>query len=149
MFLNFTQFVQITESLHQESLSTSALLYYCQCKILRPYSRLLCLMGLRPSTVENTEHDCILTCCSYKHLVFVLVLMFVGYILQYMTCFRYNVHVHLKHTHTAHRPFVLIVLFLPDLTNWTPWARILFQKLIVTQAAKKFHTWEPRFMSLS
>ncbi|XP_023703335.1 uncharacterized protein LOC111862296 isoform X2 [Cryptotermes secundus] len=79
---------EITESVHQESLSTSALLYYCQCKILRPYSRLLCIMGLRPSAVENAERCCILSCCGYKHLVLVLALMCVGYILQYMTCFR-------------------------------------------------------------
>lgn len=86
----YSQFVQITESLHQESLSTSAVLYYCQSKILRPYSRLLCVMGLRPSPIENTDRCCILLCCGYVHLVLVLVLMCVGYVLQYMSCFRYN-----------------------------------------------------------
>lgn len=83
------QYIQITESVHQEPLSTSALLYYCQCKILRPYSRLLCIMGLRPSVVENTDHCCIMAYTGYKYLVLVLVLIFMGYILQYMTCFRY------------------------------------------------------------
>ncbi|GFG30173.1 hypothetical protein Cfor_10160 [Coptotermes formosanus] len=83
-----SEFVQITESLHEESLSTSAVLHYCQSKILRPYSRLLCVMGLRPSPIENTDHCVVLTCCGYVHLALVLVLMCVGYILQYMSCFR-------------------------------------------------------------
>jgi hypothetical protein len=88
VFHSHLQYIQITDSVHEESLSTSALLYYCQCKILRPYSRLLCIMGLRPSPVENTEHCCIMTYSGYKYLVLVLVLMCMGYVLQYMTCFR-------------------------------------------------------------
>ncbi|XP_069700565.1 uncharacterized protein GrlHz [Periplaneta americana] len=81
-------FEQITEAVNEEISNTAALLYYCQCKIIRPYSRVLCVMGLRPSTAGIPEQYCCLKVCNILHLTFVLVLMCVGYLLQYITCFR-------------------------------------------------------------
>lgn len=71
-----------------DTLSTSAVLHYCKNKILQPYLRLLGVMGLRPSKYDEFQTlslHCFLT--SY-HTVQVTLFVCIGYILQYLACFR-------------------------------------------------------------
>lgn len=70
----------------RESLSVSAVLYYCKCKILRPYLRLLAVMGLRP--LDTQELSTWVQMLWYLYTIQVVLFIFCGYILQYMTCFR-------------------------------------------------------------
>ncbi|KAI4492013.1 hypothetical protein M0802_010138 [Mischocyttarus mexicanus] len=80
--------VEITEMPNYEHLNTSAVLHYCKHKILRPYLRLLGVMGLRPISSDETDHFpryCIL---ANFHTFQVTVFMCIGYILQYIACFR-------------------------------------------------------------
>ncbi|XP_059049793.1 uncharacterized protein LOC131844834 isoform X2 [Achroia grisella] len=78
---------EITESPDTEYMSTSAILHYCKSKILLPYLKLLTIMGLRPLVdVSNSSKFAI--CVSHFHSAQVAVYMFLGYILQYMSCFR-------------------------------------------------------------
>ncbi|XP_072936537.1 nucleolar protein 10 [Epargyreus clarus] len=78
---------EITESPDTEYMSTSAILHYCKSKILLPYLKLLTIMGLRPVVdVSNSSKYAI--CFSHYHTAQVAVFMFLGYILQYMACFR-------------------------------------------------------------
>ncbi|KAK2575873.1 hypothetical protein KPH14_007244 [Odynerus spinipes] len=86
--IHSTEVGEITEMPDYEHLSTSAVLHYCKHKILRPYLRLLGVMGLRPTSSDETDHFsryCILT---NFHTFQVTVFMCIGYILQYMACFR-------------------------------------------------------------
>ncbi|KAH0564191.1 hypothetical protein KQX54_010093 [Cotesia glomerata] len=53
--LRSTEAGLITETPDYENLSTSAVLHYCKCKILRPYLRLLAVMGLKP-TNSDSDH---------------------------------------------------------------------------------------------
>ncbi|KAF9415061.1 hypothetical protein HW555_007217 [Spodoptera exigua] len=78
---------EITESPDTEYMSTSAILHYCKSKILLPYLKLLTIMGLRPVLDVSNSSKCVI-CCSHFHSIQVAILMFVGYILQYMACFR-------------------------------------------------------------
>ncbi|XP_061382326.1 uncharacterized protein LOC116765319 [Danaus plexippus] len=78
---------EITESPDTEYMSTSAILHYCKSKILLPYLKLLTVMGLRPvADASNSSKYSI--CISHFHSAQVAVFMFLGYILQYMACFR-------------------------------------------------------------
>ncbi|KAL0894756.1 hypothetical protein ABMA27_013288 [Loxostege sticticalis] len=78
---------EITESPDTEYMSTSAILHYCKSKILLPYLKLLTIMGLRPVVDVSNSSKCAV-CFSHFHSAQVAILMFVGYILQYMACFR-------------------------------------------------------------
>ncbi|XP_054011873.1 uncharacterized protein LOC128894253 isoform X2 [Hylaeus anthracinus] len=79
---------EITEMPDFEMLSTSAVLHYCKHKILRPYLRLLGVMGLRPmSTDDSDRHPCYCILINF-HTFQVTIFMCIGYILQYMACFR-------------------------------------------------------------
>lgn len=69
-------------------LSVTTVLHYCKCKILRPYLRLLSVMGLRPLSVEPGDPSLCLEVCGWIYACQVIVLMLVGYVLQYMACFR-------------------------------------------------------------
>lgn len=118
--LNFFQIGEITESPDTEYMSTSAILHYCKSKvgrliqkflvsvfiyihavnkpcfvyklqILLPYLKLLTIMGLRPVVDVSNSSKCAV-CFSHFHSAQVAILMFVGYILQYMACFRF-VHI--------------------------------------------------------
>ncbi|XP_073941734.1 gustatory receptor-like Holozoa isoform X2 [Choristoneura fumiferana] len=77
----------ITESPDTEYMSTSAILHYCKSKILLPYLKLLTIMGLRPVVDVSNSSKCAI-CVSHFHSAQVAVFMFLGYILQYMACFR-------------------------------------------------------------
>ncbi|CAH1644949.1 unnamed protein product, partial [Spodoptera littoralis] len=78
---------EITESPDTEYMSTSAILHYCKSKILLPYLKLLTIMGLRPVLDVSNSSKCAI-CCSHFHSIQVAILMFIGYVLQYMACFR-------------------------------------------------------------
>ncbi|KAJ0181823.1 hypothetical protein K1T71_002545 [Dendrolimus kikuchii] len=78
---------EITESPDTEYMSTSAILHYCKSKILIPYLKLLTIMGLRPVLDVSNSSKCVI-CCSHFHSAQVAILMIVGYVLQYMACFR-------------------------------------------------------------
>lgn len=75
---------EIAEMPDYENLSTSAVLHYCKHKILMPYLRLLAVMGLKPTNSDDSR------CCilANLHTFQVAVFMCIGYILQYMACFR-------------------------------------------------------------
>ncbi|XP_063529178.1 uncharacterized protein LOC134740585 isoform X1 [Cydia strobilella] len=78
---------EITESPDTEYMSTSAILHYCKSKILLPYLKLLTIMGLRP-VVDSSNSSRGSICLSHFHSAQVAVFMFLGYVLQYMACFR-------------------------------------------------------------
>ncbi|CAH0700637.1 unnamed protein product [Spodoptera exigua] len=64
--------------------------------ILLPYLKLLTIMGLRPVLDVSNSSKCAI-CCSHFHSIQVAILMFVGYILQYMACFSsYEIRMALK-----------------------------------------------------
>ncbi|XP_063972593.1 uncharacterized protein LOC135160208 isoform X2 [Diachasmimorpha longicaudata] len=77
----------ITEVPDYENLSTSAVLHYCKCKILMPYLRLLWVMGLRPTSTDSESYSCYSVLANI-HTVQVTIFMCIGYVLQYMACFR-------------------------------------------------------------
>ncbi|CAH0725785.1 unnamed protein product, partial [Brenthis ino] len=84
---NSVEVGEITESPDTEYMSTSAILHYCKSKILLPYLKLLTVMGLRPVVdVSNSSRFAIFL--SHFHSAQVAVFMCLGYILQYMACFR-------------------------------------------------------------
>ncbi|XP_076167924.1 uncharacterized protein LOC143147001 isoform X2 [Ptiloglossa arizonensis] len=71
-----------------EMLSTSAVLHYCKHKILRPYLRLLGVMGLRPMSSDDSDrYSCYCILVNF-HTFQVTIFMCIGYVLQYMACFR-------------------------------------------------------------
>lgn len=76
---------EITED-YEDFISTSAVLHYCKHKILRPYLRLLGVMGLRPTNSDDQFWRC--SILTNIHTLQVTVFMCIGYILQYMACFR-------------------------------------------------------------
>ncbi|XP_045510767.1 uncharacterized protein LOC123705792 isoform X1 [Colias croceus] len=78
---------EITETPETEYMSTSAILHYCKSKILLPYLKLLSVMGLRPGA-DASNSSCYTNCLSHFHSAQVAVFMCLGYILQYMACFR-------------------------------------------------------------
>ncbi|XP_068621517.1 uncharacterized protein GrlHz [Battus philenor] len=78
---------EITESPDTNYMSTSAILHYCKSKILVPYLKLLTIMGLRP-VGDATNSSKYAICFSHFHSAQVAVFMFLGYVLQYMACFR-------------------------------------------------------------
>ncbi|XP_011306074.1 uncharacterized protein GrlHz isoform X2 [Fopius arisanus] len=77
----------ITEVPDYENLSTSAVLHYCKCKILVPYLRLLWVMGLRPTSTDSESYSWHSVLANI-HTVQVTIFMCIGYVLQYMACFR-------------------------------------------------------------
>lgn len=79
---------EITESPDTDHMSTSAILHYCKSKILFPYLKLLSFMGLRPVSMDVAHPSRFIICLSHIHSMQVAVFMFLGYILQYMACFR-------------------------------------------------------------
>lgn len=71
----------------EECSSISSILRYCKHRVLYPYLKLLGVMGLKPWTEDDT-------CAFFRILnklwvVFVILLLITGYILQFVTCFRY------------------------------------------------------------
>ncbi|KAI4464926.1 hypothetical protein MML48_3g00004672 [Holotrichia oblita] len=69
-------------------LSVTTVLSYCKSKILKPYLRLLNITGLRSFSNDQSESITLVNCCSYLYIFSVILLMIVGYLLQYMACFR-------------------------------------------------------------
>ncbi|XP_020291314.1 uncharacterized protein LOC109858456 isoform X2 [Pseudomyrmex gracilis] len=77
----------ITED-YENFISTSAVLHYCKHKILRPYLRLLGVMGLRPTSSDDSDHSLRCMILANLHTTQVTLFICIGYILQYMACFR-------------------------------------------------------------
>ncbi|XP_051162356.1 uncharacterized protein LOC127282233 isoform X2 [Leptopilina boulardi] len=86
--LRSTEIGEIAEMPDYENLNTSAVLHYCKHKILRPYLRLLGVMGLRPTSSDDSEHSSCYCILVNFHTVQVTIFMCIGYILQFMACFR-------------------------------------------------------------
>ncbi|KRT79132.1 hypothetical protein AMK59_6415, partial [Oryctes borbonicus] len=68
--------------------SVTTVLSYCKTKILKPYLRLLSITGLRSFSNDQSESITFSDCCSYVYIFVLLLLMIMGYLLQYMACFR-------------------------------------------------------------
>ncbi|XP_020291315.1 uncharacterized protein LOC109858456 isoform X3 [Pseudomyrmex gracilis] len=81
------QMGDITED-YENFISTSAVLHYCKHKILRPYLRLLGVMGLRPTSSDDSDHSLRCMILANLHTTQVTLFICIGYILQYMACFR-------------------------------------------------------------
>ncbi|XP_047370650.1 uncharacterized protein LOC124957628 isoform X2 [Vespa velutina] len=86
--IHSTEVGEIAEMPNYEHLNTSAVLHYCKHKILRPYLRLLGVMGLRPTSSDEIDHFSRYCILANFHTFQVAVFMCIGYILQYMACFR-------------------------------------------------------------
>ncbi|XP_048508297.1 uncharacterized protein LOC105686350 isoform X2 [Athalia rosae] len=86
--LQSTEIGEITETPDYETLSISAVLHYCKCKILRPYLRLLGVMGLRPTSGDDVGYYSCYSILANLHTFQVCIFMCIGYVLQYMACFR-------------------------------------------------------------
>ncbi|KAL6432901.1 hypothetical protein ACFW04_006327 [Cataglyphis niger] len=78
---------EITED-YENFISTSAILHYCKHKILRPYLRLLSVMGLRPTSSDDSDHFLQCSILANLHTFQVTIFICIGYVLQYMACFR-------------------------------------------------------------
>ncbi|XP_029159186.1 uncharacterized protein LOC114931378 isoform X2 [Nylanderia fulva] len=78
---------EITED-YENFISTSAILHYCKHKILRPYLRLLSVMGLRPTSSDDSDHFLRCSILANFHTLQVTIFICIGYVLQYMACFR-------------------------------------------------------------
>ncbi|XP_076236425.1 uncharacterized protein LOC143180524 [Calliopsis andreniformis] len=86
--LQSTEVGEITEMPDFETLSTSAVLHYCKHKILRPYLRLLGVMGLRSVSSDDSDRYSCYCVLVNIHTLQVTIFMCIGYVLQYMACFR-------------------------------------------------------------
>lgn len=78
------------EDLSRDYISTSAILNYCKQKVLKPYFRLLSILGWRPlvnqATLFENQFWVRIINCIYTALIISLILM--GYFLQYSCCYR-------------------------------------------------------------
>lgn len=78
------------EDLSRDYISTSAILNYCKLKVLRPYFRLLSILGWRSLVTQATLFENHLWVrvinCMYTAMIIALILM--GYLLQYSCCYR-------------------------------------------------------------
>ena len=100
-----------------ENVSTSAILNYCKMKVLRPYFRLLSILGWRPllnqaTLFENNLWVRIIN-CIYTALIIALILL--GYILQYSCCYRQD-----GYNHTQVKRELIRLSFLPQLFPQQP-----------------------------
>lgn len=73
-----------------ESISTSAILRYCKLKVLRPYFRLLSVLGWRPLISQATlfENALWARLLNFLYSAFIIALILTGYLLQYSSCYR-------------------------------------------------------------
>ncbi|XP_035708530.1 uncharacterized protein LOC110851020 isoform X2 [Folsomia candida] len=72
-----------------ECANISGILQYCKRRILYPYFKLLGVMGLKPWNADSHDDMCAVSRVLNKLWVVVVVLMLiVGYTLQFITCFR-------------------------------------------------------------
>ena len=82
-------FTNIEDSSY-ESISTSAILRYCKNKVLKPYFRLLSIIGWRPLISQTTLFENALWARIINVFYFFLILSLIltGYALQYASCYR-------------------------------------------------------------
>lgn len=69
-------------------LSVTAVLHFCKNRIVNPYLRLLSIMGLRPLSLEPPDRCSLLEILSHYYTIQVIGFILLGYVLQYMACFR-------------------------------------------------------------
>lgn len=69
-------------------LSVTTVLEYCKIKILNPYLSFLSFVGLRLWICQRHDSWLCLKMLPHMYTVFVVSLLFLGYIFQYMSCFR-------------------------------------------------------------
>ncbi|XP_017769853.1 PREDICTED: uncharacterized protein LOC108557720 [Nicrophorus vespilloides] len=68
--------------------SVTTVLTYCKKKILRPYLWLLNFVGLRPICIECQDTFSCAEFFNYVYTIHIIMFLGVGYVLQYMACFR-------------------------------------------------------------
>lgn len=84
--------VKITDLIEhssQQYFSTSAVLNYCQQRMILPYTRLLGFLGLRPILGDISEPNMAYSAVNKIHLFLVTCFLLFGYVMQIFTCFRY------------------------------------------------------------
>ncbi|RWS11248.1 uncharacterized protein B4U79_14579 [Dinothrombium tinctorium] len=72
--------------------STAAILHFCKLKVLKPYFRLLSVLGWRPILYQwrPFEHHIFVKLINWTYTLLVMSLIICGYVLQYMTCYRHD-----------------------------------------------------------
>ncbi|XP_059480682.1 uncharacterized protein LOC132199745 [Neocloeon triangulifer] len=83
--LNSSEIAEIT-AMPEEGVA--AALKHCKLRVVVPYFRLLAAVGLRPLTLTNSCPCWLVTSLSFLHLGLVLILLVLGYGLQFLSCFR-------------------------------------------------------------
>ncbi|XP_022901795.1 uncharacterized protein [Onthophagus taurus] len=68
--------------------SVTTALTYCKTKILKPYLRFLCITGLRSFVADSSDRFTLKGCCCHLYIIALLILIILGYLLQYTACFR-------------------------------------------------------------
>jgi len=68
--------------------TTSAVLNYCQRKMILPYTRLLGLLGLRPLLGDFSDQSITYSAINKLHLFLVTCFLIYGYVMQLFTCYR-------------------------------------------------------------
>ncbi|XP_044739781.1 uncharacterized protein LOC123301098 isoform X2 [Chrysoperla carnea] len=79
---------EIMEAPEADNMGVTAILNYCKCKILRPYLRLLASIGFRPISLDIPDTNICVDFLSVFYLLVVIIFLIIGYLLQYMSCFR-------------------------------------------------------------
>ena len=88
--LSFHEIRDLLEYNPPQPFSTSAVLNYCQRKMILPYTRLLGLLGLRPLLGDFNEQTIALSAINKIHLFLVTCFLIFGYVMQLFTCYRYQ-----------------------------------------------------------
>ncbi|XP_077298201.1 gustatory receptor-like Holozoa [Arctopsyche grandis] len=86
--MNSIDMGEIIEPTDTTLMSTSAVLFYCKSKILYPYLKILAVMGLRPVSLNQIHSSRFIRIISHYHTFQISLLICLGYVLQYMSCFR-------------------------------------------------------------
>ncbi|KAH9501655.1 Nucleolar protein 10 [Dermatophagoides farinae] len=74
---------------HQEFRpSISRALEYCHNEVLPPYRRLLKLLGWQPFQFDCSGFDCCKILINSLHIMFLFLIICIGHLLQYASCFR-------------------------------------------------------------
>lgn len=108
---NLSSFHEIRDLLEYnppQPFSTSAVLNYCQRKMILPYTRLLGLLGLRPLLGDFNDQTLALSAINKIHLFLVTCFLIFGYVMQLFTCYRYQI------TNSIYQFFKILTLFPND-----------------------------------
>lgn len=86
--INPVDFAEITDFGDCQSFSTSAVLSTCKHKILKPYLKLLAVVGLRSFGLDEPNSSSVIAAFSNLHLIQVIFFTIVAHVLQFVACFR-------------------------------------------------------------